>query len=361
MIQNKNKKRAITVGLYSMFILTLASSICGTFAWYTYGTRVPVRYNGISIGDYGSLEIGLESEYRLKDAEVIKYALTADYSIPGKNIYWCTGSFPGDTMAFMMQKNGYAYDYMSPTTAGHYDGVGDEFVLRNSPTYLRKYFGGQEQAKKDDYVKLNLVFRYMGDSGDDEHPGTYSTDYRVWLSSAVGLSGTDIHQGLRMYVEGADQSILINPNSTLPSTLIAGGALDLDNDGYYDYKRYSSPNGIVSREFAYGCVEQEDIIYEDTAPEEDIIVNEDPEQNSTFHSNSSAGVYKISNANQFPTINFEGMKTVTKKDYVLAYSDPFRKGYAFASITIYLEGWDHHVDNPESLQSFSFDLMFEAA
>ena len=252
----KSKKKATIIALYGLFTYTLAASICGTFAWYTYGTRVPVSYDGISIGDYGSLEIGMCSEVELTAAECARFALTPDYSVAGKMIYWSTGSFPGPAMGFILDKNGYASTYMYPITAGQYDPDSDpheEFILRNAPTYSQKYLYHTERAAKSNYARLNLVFRYQNAS--DEETGSWTHDYSVYLAQATALSDSSIHKGLRMYVHGEEKDLLINPNTAERSVLRAGGPLDLDNNGYYDSVRVGiDPNTgkDIRYQFAYG-------------------------------------------------------------------------------------------------------------
>ena len=378
------KKKATIVVLYGLFVYTLAASVCGTFAWYTYGTRVPVSYEGISIGDYGSLEIGMCSEYELTQAECARYALTADYSIPGKKIYWSTGSFPGPAMGFILDKNGYASDYMYPITAGKYSGTGDTFLLRNPPTYQQKYLYHSEAAGKSNFAKLNLVFRYQ--DANDEETGQYSHDYSVYLAQATALSDSSIHKGLRMYVNGKDEeghehNLLINPNTAEATDLLAGGPLDLDNNGYYDSVRvgldpqtgeeiryqfaygefddYDSSNStnLINHYRANGIVKYKDGPAEDTTMYADV----DRKDRSTFDSDYEGGTYIIDGLQtQFPYIHFEGLKSLTKKGIVLAKPDVYRKYYAFAEITVYLEGWDRAVDNKQILTNFTFDLLFEA-
>lgn len=374
------KKKATIVALYGLFIYTLAGSLCGTFAWYTYGTRVPVTYEGISIGDYGSLEIGMCSEYELSQAECARFALTADYSVAGKKIYWSTGSFPGPAMGYILEKNGFASSYMYPITAGKYDGPGDEFILRNPPTYNQKYLYHSVRAGKSNYAQLDLVFRYQNAS--DEELGGYTQDYSVYLAQATAVSDSSIHKGLRMYVYGIERNMLINPNTAEAKALKAGGPLDLDNNGYYDSVRVGlnpQTGKDIRYQFAYGEFEngsensnamslinhyrESGLVSYAEGPAEDTVYYQDLDRKdrSTFDADLEGGTYVIDENNtEFPYIHFEGLKSLTKKDAVLAKPDKFKNYYAFATVIVYLEGWDRAVDNKQVLTNFSFDLLFEA-
>lgn len=370
-MKQRNKKRLAAIGIYFGFAASLAGSVCGTFAWYTYGMRVPITYKGSSIGDYGSLEVGLVSQVKLTTAECEQFALISDYST-GLNIYWSQGSIGSDTLAFIQKKNGYAHDYLRPITAGRFEGKpGEKVMLRNSPAYCKTYRGqvydGQVvQANKDDYTKLDLAFRYKG----DESSGSYSENYKVYLSSASVVSDKadeKIAKGVRMYlegedIEGNDKSLLIDPNATSPKTLITGGPLDLNNDGYYDTIERADINHYET--FAYGEFEGRgiDLFYNEEPTPGDGIAPTDEQILSTFDAKPRPDAFEIDETiSTYPTVRYESYLTaIDKSKFVLATPNSYYRYYAFGSVTIYLEGWDHNVDNAEVLHNFSFDLLFEA-
>lgn len=369
MARRSKRNRKIVIGLYTTFILSLAGSVCGTFAWYTYGQQIPVSYEGTSIGDYGSLQIGLECSRKLTDPERMKYSLEADYSIPGKYIYWATGSYTAGALQFICKANGFASDTIHPVTPGKYEKPGDPFRLRNNPTYLKTFYGGVQYAPTTDYIQLNLVFRYMG----DEETHTYADNFNVFLTSSTPVSDTNLHEGIRIYVEPdipgeAKTGYLINPNKEKESEIVTAGPLDLDGDGYYDSKRRKS--GLnVEYEFCYGevdgynditgkqGVESKDVTW--TTPLDDDYMNPSAKAGSTFDANSKKGNCRIDKEHStLPSVHYLGSSVLG--DLVIAKPKSSYNNYAFSTITIFLEGWDKHVDNAECLKDFSFDLLFQA-
>lgn len=362
-----SKKRKAGLGLYCLFAVSLAGSICGTFAWYTYGTRIPVYYNGVSIGDSGSLEIGLVAHKKLAKSDAEKYALEEEI-INDKIIYWSIGSFQADPLKLIQKTNGYANEFTHPVTAGVYDAEHTEFRLRNCPTNGERFLGGEKWAPPRDYNRLEFAFRHKASGGQhiDENGNViidedvYSDDYTVLLSSCTALSNTNVHEALRIYADAYSGGYLVNPNEDYSTTLISGGRLNMGRDAYYDVEKFNLDS---YREFAYGEWEDFNLVYKDEPypdlPKEEWLPN--PKDPMTFTAEPTPGSYGIDyTKSTFPTIQFLGKEIFRSEDVELAVPDPEYDNIAFCDIYIYLEGWDLALDNNEALNDFSFQLQFEA-
>ena len=371
-MKKSDKKNKYRLGIYCLFAVSLAASLCGTFAWYTYGTRVPVYYNGISIGDYGSLEIGLICYKSLSKAEINAYALTEQKINDSKYIYWSTGSFQSEPLKLIQKLNGYANEFTHPVTAGRYDETHTEFHLRNCPTENKLFLGDDKWAPIRDFNRLELAFRYKASDGEsvDENGNvihtevSYATEFNVLLTSCSALSsdGNRVHEALRIYYEDASgKGHLINPNKYESSVLNAGGRLNMGRDAYYDVE----PKEIGKYyEFAYGEWEEGELVY-NTEPYPELEEGEEmlpnPTNPMTFDAEPYPGAYGIDySKSTFPKIKFEGKNAFNNSDIPLSQPKGTNQTIAYCDIYIYLEGWDPALDNQEALNDFSFQLQFEA-
>lgn len=349
------KQRLIIFGLTTGLIFTLAGSLCGTFAWYTYGSRAPLYYDGTSIGSGGSLEIGIESSVVLE--EYLDYGLVEDTSISGKTIYWSTNSFPANTLEYVLERNDSATNELRPVTTGKHI-TGEEVILYNGPEYRNNqtdpFYLTEVDASR--YVNLPLVFRYRSSSSQN----TYFSDYTVYLESAVPNSYTNIKEGIRLLLdgydqEGAEQQYLIDPNQDGVTSLSVGGPLDLNSDDYYD--TYSGGD-FIDYEIAYGEFVDDVIVHDTEVEASDSLINSD--ELTSFNAKHKKGTKKLDLISSIPeTCEYLGKQQFIDHTTALTYPDEDLNNYAFLNARIFLEGWDLSIINPNEGALFSLDLSFE--
>ena len=354
-MDNTLKQRLIIFGLTTGLIFTLAGSLCGTFAWYTYGSRAPLYYDGTSLGSGGSLEIGIESSTLLDGYE--QYGLVEDTSLSGKIIYWSTNSFPASSLAYVLRANNSATNELRPVTTGKHQ-IGETATLYNGPVY-RVTENDDEYlsvVNSNRYVNLPLVFRYKSTSASN----VYYDNYAVYLEAATPNSYTDIKNGIRLLLDGTDESnnatqYLINPNEKGQSLLNVGGPLDLNADGYYD--TYSGGD-FTQYEVAYGQFVNDDIVHNATAEASDSLVAD--EDLTSFNAKHKEGTKILDMASTIPEeCEYLGTEQFTDHSVALAYPKTNQSNYAFLNAKIFLEGWDLSIINPNVGALFSLDLSFE--
>lgn len=349
------KQRLIIFGLTTGLIFTLAGSLCGTFAWYTYGSRAPLYYDGTSIGSGGSLEIGIESSVSLE--EYADYGLTEDLSLSGRIIYWSTNSFPASTLQYVLSRNNSATNQLRPVTTGKHQ-TGEEVKLYNGPEHRKSeedpFYLHEVDAFR--YVNLPLVFRYRSSISST----SYLSDYTVYLEAAVPNSYTDIKQGIRLLLDGCDEEstetqFLINPSENESSSLEVGGPLDLNSDGYFD--TYSGGD-FIENEIAYGEFVDDVIVHDTEAEASDSIINSD--ELTSFNAKHKEGTRKLNMTSSIPeTCEYLGTRQFIDHTTPLTYPDESLENYAFLNAKIFLEGWDLSIINPNVGALFSLDLSFE--
>lgn len=349
------RKQHLTIaGLTALFISSLAGSLCGTFAWYTYGSRAPLYYDGTSIGSGGSLEIGIESEVELPEYE--DYDLEKDESITGKTIYWSTGGLPAATLSYVLANNGCATNYLRPITVGKHT-IEDPVTLYNGPEYRTtqndNYY--DDIVSKKRFVNMPLVFRYKPNNNYNYYVGNYI----VYLEAAVPNSYTNIKQGIRLLIDGKDAAknttqYLINPNEDYQTNLSVGGPLDLNDDGYFD----TFTQNFEEYEIAYGEFANNTIIYNSDAEELDSDIP--AEEITSFNAKHKAGTYSFSNGSTTSAYcECLGSKQFVDHTTPLSFPDSEKGNYAFLNAKIFLEGWDKSIITPNIGAEFSLDLSFE--
>ena len=349
------KQRLIIFGLTTGLIFTLAGSLCGTFAWYTYGSRAPIYYDGTSIGSGGSLEIGVESSVVLDNYEF--FGLTEDTSIPEKTIYWSSSSFPANALRYVLSHNNSATNKLRPVTTGKHK-IGEAVTLYNGPEHRTDQndplYLSEVDAER--FVNLPLVFRYRSST----EANSYYSDYTVYLESAIPNSYTNIKEGIRLLLEGHDEEgtatqYLIDPNELEESSLPVGGPLDLNSDDYYD--TYAGGD-FIQYEIAYGQFVDDVIVHNPEVETSDSEVN--PEDLSTFNANHKEGTKKLDLEATIPeTCEYMGKQQFVDHTIALTYPEESFGNYAFLNAKIYLEGWDLSIINPNVGAQFSLDLSFE--
>ncbi len=264
-ILNIAKSRLITFSAAILFNISLAAIVCGTFAYYTYATRTGLQkeYHGTTVGDIGSLQAGLVSQVQIEDC--FDYDLTEDartLADEGLYIYWCGETISARTIKHVLGLNGYATTEMFPVTTGAFDGENqspDSFKLYKNPSYMKNYSKTRMYlADTFNYSVLDFVFRFE----DVNNVGQYLAGYNIFLSKfqiETAEEGHELYKSVRFYWTNGTEGHLVNPTAHAPGTDIAGGVLDLNDDGFYDYSE------STSKEIVYGEYEHREFYSTKTA------------------------------------------------------------------------------------------------
>jgi len=358
MKQPKNKTHSIIFGLYAMTTLCLAASISGTFAWYTYSTRTGLSFEGASVADAGSLQIGVVSDVRVPDYE--EYSFVEDATVYGKYIYWSMTGLSASRINHILELNGSATNAITAITSGKYHGDGEDFTLYSTPLHGTNYITDPNinstvsYAKKSEYVTLPLAFRLE----DKDIPGKYTRDKNIYFTQCDITSREKISDSIRIfaYQNTPSEGNLINPNERYDGSDTVGGVLDLDLSGYYD--TWTDPDTDKMYELPYGEFVDGQYFYKN-APLESDYGGLEREEIDTFHSNHRAGTYEIDWTKTTPeTAEFKGMSNFMNHRITMSTTNG-TGNYAYLTMVIYLEGWDLSVVNSELGHEFSMDLAFE--
>lgn len=349
-----SKSRLLTFGFAIFVNVILAGSVCGTFAWYTYATRTGFEkeYHGTTVGDMGSLQAGIISEVRLSD--YTNYELTEDSTTllsEGKYIYWCKEIVKAETINYVISNNGSATTQMYPVTSASYDDFDNpnSFQLYRDPTPKNNYTVGNsnDYAASFNYVYIPFLFRYE----DEDHPGQYLANQVIHMTHCnveTTVEDKELYKSVRVYANNGEHGYLINPTAEQDGVTKVGGILDLDRDGFYDYKD--------DYEFIYG--ESIASNYLDDPTESSGTIPED--EITSFVANHKRGVYALDEDNyQAKTVSYHSLSKFTSKEVSITTTTESYYNMAKCFLTIYFEGWDQHVVNKELGSGFNLDLEFE--
>ncbi len=233
----KNVTRRALVCLMSVgLVAAFAGTISGSIAWYAYSTRVTTTYSGTSVAESVQLQIGLVSnvDFTVDDEDHdLGFNLThEDVPDTDYDYYWAkAGSgFSSDAiLAFLTKQGLYATNELHPVTTREYDGT--SFSLYKAP--MNGHTSLTEAAATKSYSRIPFVFRIY------DANSVLVKDADIWLSDAtVAASGANenIREAVRLYIESATESFVLNPSSELTTVgyTNVGGVLDLNVDGVYD-------------------------------------------------------------------------------------------------------------------------------
>ncbi|MCQ3035339.1 MAG: hypothetical protein MJ248_03890 [Bacilli bacterium] len=358
MKQKKNKTHYVILGLYAMTALCLTASISGTFAWYTYSTRTGLTFEGASVADAGSLQIGVVSDVRIDDYE--EYSFVEDTSIKNKYIYWSMTGLNANRINHIIEANGSATNRVAAMTSGKFHGDGSTFTLYDTPSHGTNYVYDDNVnsitkfARSNEYVTLPLAFRLE----NQDRPGTYMADKHIFFTQCDITSRERISDAVRIfaYTKTKADGNLINPNERYDGYDVVGGGLDLDVNGFYDI--WTDPDTDKQYEFPYGEFVGGQYFYEDTPLATDTHdIGKDALD--TFTANYKAGTRKIDWTKTEPErAEFKGMSNFMNHRIIMTTTNN-TNNYGFLTMLIYLEGWDLSVVNNELGHEFSMDLSFE--
>ena len=393
-MKSKLKLPLLSLGIGTLLVGGFAGTISGSLAWWAYSTRASISYQGTSVASSEQLQIGLKTDLNLS-------SLGMEYKeIGGEDYYFCD---PGSGLSAEIiaaylaspKAGGYATNELEPITTGCYIDSDTSLVdgkldLKN-PLVSGNPFNSHK-ADKDKYVKIPLAFRVLR-----YHDGVNQTPEKgenIWLSDAVVEAShqeenSSVHKAIRMFTVGKeayddegvtklkDVKYLINPSDTTNSkgkTAVAG-LLDISGNGFYD----TYDQGGKSYNIVYGETNlspNEILALEDehrqSTDAHSGIINfnkvEDGDVKSTFVSEYYKGTYHPDKLEDIQPKyqNFDTLGTVRPSDTdgLLGGGKPLcatdlTYGVANLDLTIWLEGWDHHVIDKENQHHFNLGLQFQ--
>ena len=363
-LSQKQKTKLKVVGLYSAFTAALVGSLCGTFAWYTYGARASVMYTGKSTASGSNkVQIGLVGYEYLDDEECETLELEREemsgyhpVTMDTYYVYWAQGeTLEGLAMNRIMEINGYASEGMKASTAEKREERStDELILKNNPSKGMKYESNKEIAPRNSYAKFEFVTRKRNEV-DPEGP---CESHSVSIKSFNVESETQIKKGLRLIFSDYTRTeyYLVNPSEKDNGYDVAGGALDLNSDTYYDLKMGQIGGRYVQVEFPYGNFDE--LVYKDTPEASSGHLSKD--ECGTFVANHVKDSYAIDMEKSTPwIINYFGTNEFLNMPLTVGTSDSAKRNYAFFDVVLFLEGWDKATDNSEAFKDFTFYLEFD--
>ena len=365
---SRKRKLSLGLGMMSLFTaLTLIGSVAGSLAWYAYSRTVRFSFVGTTVTKSALLGVGLVDDGRyFDDQDLIDFNLTRETQDTHSIVF--TKSRNGFSLQALQKylfKSPHAVNKLFPLTT-RARAIDDESTLQlyKSPEYAVTSL--TSPADPGDYVVLPFAFKII-----DETSG-YVADKKVWLTEAVCTAEKDIQNSVRVYVEGTDRNFLMKPADSTNQTgsTKVGGLLDLDGDGTYDYDK-NTMNEYVYGDFASTPTHSsEEYPHYDNPPFDN--VNGVTDLNaSTFYAKHEEGTHVADIVNHQPLVQqYETFGTVkpnqaTDGHYyvgtsgipICATANNSKIGYA--TLTIFVEGWDHSIVDKAAGYSFNLGLKFE--
>lgn len=362
-MKSSRKWGLLTTTLISATMFTFLGSVAGSIAWFSYVTRATMGYLGTAVTVGEQLQIGIKT-----DEDLSTYGLTTQV-ISGVSYAWAQPGKGIDSTAIggYLELSGYATNELKPVSSNEYH-LGDSLSL--TECLMSGHAQNNNPAGHDQYVEIPFVFRIIRTNETEGSVNYYAKNEKIWISDAdavprVALEDGEVYKSIRVYVNGQSKFIL-NPSAEgAASSNAVGGLLDLNDDGVYDYD--DDHNEIV-----YGHVTNPSAARTTYAVESDVVDvngvgNTTP---STFVAKHAAGTYGYDNMTTLvPKVaEYQTIDTIKPTDDgtgALSGGRPIcttannSNALGEATLTIYLEGWDHHVINEEITHKFNLGLTFQ--
>lgn len=381
------KHRLIVTGMAIVTGVAFFASTAGTLAWYAYATRVSLSFTGTSVRKSELIHVGLvdgswvideehpdgwddPSTHKFTDREVFDYELTRE--VCGNNsIVWTTAStgFPTEAIKTFLSRSNYAYNLLSPvSTKSRALNVNTDIVLYQSPGY--GITNVTELALTSQYVRLPFAFKSIGSDSKT------IKNKKVWLTDAEVLADDKrINEAVRLFVDNGTDKYLVNPNIEENETgfTYVGGLLDLDGDGTYDYDISNNKEYVYGDRTGDPTYGQSGYVPpEPYLPDNVNNVDEDyvDEGLSTFYAKHKEGVLVANTSGvTYSRAEYETFGSIKPAVLSTGYFDedsgrPITitsntDGIGYATLTVFLEGWDHSIRNAAIGYKFSLGLTFE--
>lgn len=374
----KNKffnKKVLAILLGSAILGSAVGAGIGTIAWYSYQKSADVAFTGTSINNSDLIELGFRTTRRLNDETLDKREEFGDLTFEGfydavisagqleietvtvngetNYVYWMHGTHLQDFVKNFEIATNTAVDKLPAITTGYYySGMQNEDWggFKSCPTAHNPNYSGL--AGKNSYTYLPLAFRVL--SGTDM--SSYVENEDIYLSSfdttdlVASSTIPNLSEGVRCKVDyptvtDHSEDFVFDPHMSDDYNLKVGGALNLDRDIYYDY--------MDGKEVAYGEFDGE-LIYSDATTENPTMTFDEC---TTFDANHSkqAKILDDSNAKTCETKGNSIINPAMNGSPIVTTSND---GIGYLDLSIYLEGWDHHVLDQTLNHTFSLSIGF---
>ncbi len=331
-----------------------------TYAWFQLSQDKQIEVSGTSFGKSEDLTFGFVSDVPLT-YDGITYS-AEDSALEGKNIYWCdTNIASSDLVKYIISENGYSSGTMFPVTSGKYE-VGDsDFSLSDAPYYGCTYDSYNKAADKTSYYHVSFAFKVKGganSTSNDPVNGAkvYMSDYQI---SGTSKDAVRMHLSSNT-ITNSESSSIIRPTSSSSGSTYVGGALDLDQDGEFDYA-YSSTDKKL-HEIFYGQNDS-DISYKEAYAD---TVNTTSKNLDCFtNPNHREGVLPLGDVSSFASrADYSSLDSYLYKgngadnSNVTPMCTTDVNGIGFLDMDIYMEGWDHSLINQEIGSTIGTSIAF---
>jgi hypothetical protein len=344
----KNSQR-ILIGLAMMAIIMGSGTASAAYAWFQLNQQKEISVSGTAFGKDSNITIGFVSDADLTYAG-LTYSAT-DSTSEGKKIYWCDSQeVTSDLVKYVLKANGYASDTLFPLTSGTY-AKGGSFSLYEAPCYGCN-FNFQEKITVQNATEVKSSYMHLGFAVKVENSGTALgavENASVYLSGLSVTGSSSLVNSCRIHLSSTSNglSTLVNPTSSVAGSTEVGGALDMDQDGQYDYCK--DPNTGENKEFFYGQ-NASDLVYGEaygetvTGADKNLVCFDNP-----YHTKGVLPLEKTNGLYAFAAqADYESVGTYVYKEYNAtnnAVSKTDANGIGFLDMDIYMEGWDHSLVN----------------
>ncbi|MBE6133652.1 MAG: hypothetical protein E7178_03160 [Erysipelotrichaceae bacterium] len=311
--------------------------------------------------------------------------------VAGQSYYWCDAGagLPAEIIkTYLEDEKVYASNKLEPVTSGSY--TSGDLSLKNPLVSGTPFNSYTADTKKYVYIPLAFrIIRYNSSNVKD-----YAKGENIWLSDTkVQASDAEkdgeVYKAIRMFTSGQQATVndevlnfapvkyLINPSDTNTSkgkTAVAG-LLDISGNGYYDtYEKNGHSYNIVYGETEYETEDEilaiETVDQGDTssATIQDFNLTGKTDELTTFSSKYFKNTLRPASFADLHAKyqNYDTIGTVKPIDDngALSWGKPVCatdavNGVANLDVTIWLEGWDHHVIDQENHHSFNLGLQFQ--
>ena len=349
----------------------------GTLAWYASVSRVTTTFIGTSVQKSVQLQIGIVDDINAFTVEDMnRYNLEREYKDENNN-YLCDGhsvvwSKSTDLSSVVINKylkeTHHATNILSPITSRSRTASG-ELDLYSAPDASDPY--SQSGASSYNYVEIPFAFKITNNSG------IKVADKGIWISDALANGdATHIEDSLRLHINNISDNdqFLVRPNSADDGATTVAGLLNIDGDDKFDFNTSTGKEHLYGE---YGDVEPTygvDTFADDPTFDEDKYydVNETGQDTdfTTFTAKHHSTCHPITNwdaiKGNFKKAHYYGLNSVkpaivngeyTGGRRVSCTNSPCAIGYA--TLTIYIEGWDHAIIDSASGHGFDLNLTFE--
>ncbi len=337
------------------FGLTFAASVTSTYAWFEVSEHAKVSQLDFSIRDAADFEIGLKNNdgdydyYRDVNDEILEThfsryrpnSVLHDLSSNYQSLWLNEDTNPETD--FPVLRRAYA-DKDKP----------HQIYVAQSGYYQFEFF---LKSNRDMYLFLDANHCYAKPLHD------LNATTAAALKNVTAEELDHIVNACRVSFYSSMGFLIWEPNASVGSTTVFGGALDLNGDGYYD--------DLDGKEVVYGEYSDDDPLIYDEAPTADILPSSDT--HSSFVATHRAGIAPFNlEKSEAAGLSFAKETTYTLADlsipegagqYDSNTMHPLLALKAGVSsrlvVTIYLEGWDLDMIDSIGEGHFTLGLGFQ--